>query len=290
MRYLLTLLFMAALSVGAATLTAEEPASTAPQPETPEQPEAGKVESPKVPIFKDGDKIYLSVTGNVPRMVIYQSSVGKNEFNNKGFSKEDGYPDNLVPYDKGIDVRVWSREGTNTEVMRINAKELLDGLQKQIKANPNDKTKWKTVRENKNGKATFAFAGIQRFYELRSIKIPAGSNHRKHSQYSGGHAPGLRLRIDKDGKYVGYIQTKNKAWETDFPAGAGNRIEVREGLDERFLLRLRDWNVGSFGSEHPITEFSDITSEDFEKGHILEKIDIFERRESATTLIFRSIK
>lgn len=56
----------------------------------------------------------------------------------------------------------------------------------------------------------------QRLYELQSIKIPAGSKHRKHKQYEGGHAPGLRLYVDKNGKEVGYIQSRNKAWETDF--------------------------------------------------------------------------
>ncbi len=141
--------FVLVLFVSTAILTAQESASTAPQPE-----------SPNVPTFKDGEIILLAVTGNVPRIVIYQSPVGKDEFNCKGYSNDYRNSMNCVPYDEDIDIKIWSRKGTNHEVMRVNAKELLDDLQEQIKENPNDKTKWETPRENERGKVTFAFAGI----------------------------------------------------------------------------------------------------------------------------------
>ncbi len=180
--------FVLALFVSTVLLTAQESAQTVPQPE-----------SPNVPTFKDGEQIFLAVTGNVPRMVVYQSQVGKDEFKNKGYSNDYRNSVNCIPYDEDIDIKIWSRKGTNHEVMRINAKELLDDLQERIKECPNDKTKWETSRENERGKITFAFAGT---VESQSDRGPTATPVVEEPAQTDPQIETLEAPTFKDGLYV----------------------------------------------------------------------------------------
>ncbi len=233
-----------------------------------------------IPQFKKGDKVYLAISGNVPRMVVYLSAVDKHK--DKNPAKDDDFKGEfLIPYDESIDVHIGgsSKDG----IMYMNAKKLLDNLAEQIKKNPTDKTQWQTKMILAESEVNFKFAGIQRFYELQTIIIPAGKHRRGQS-----YAPRLRLRIDKNGEYVSYIQTSNEAWISDFPSHKKNRIKVRVWGDERFVFRLRDWNTNI--SERHIIDIAGITSADFEKGKIVETVGDFENESEAITFEFREVK
>jgi len=243
--------------------------------------------APNVPQFKTGDNVYVSVTGNVPRMVIFLSAVGKDEFNNKGFSKDDGYPDNIIPYDSNIDVRIWTRQGTNREVMRINAKELLDSIVKEIKANPENKKLWFRTWENNRGKIKFEFAGIQRFFRLDSINVPPLSPLQKRTRYEGGTPPLLRLYIDIDGNKPLCFDSNTKGWTSLFSKD-NSKFVLREWTEETLVLRLKD--INTYGWELDLASIPDVKFADIREGTVYEKIDTFGDPKSRIKLEFREVK
>jgi hypothetical protein len=235
---------------------------------------------PKISALKPGDKVYLDIAID-SQFSLYLVRGQKSELLDPD---KEGYF--LIPYDGSIVLRIALKEWFSAKGVRdVNTKELLDTLRQWVNANPTDKTKW-TVRYST---VPFTFVGVQRLFYLKSIRTPNYSSHRKHAQYSNGHAPGLRLRVDRNGEYQGYIQSKNKAWNTEFPRDKNNRIEIREGSNDTLTFRLRDWNTTL--NEHPITEFWDITYKDLIGGAISEKLDsVTDLKDHAITLEFRPIE
>jgi hypothetical protein len=243
-----------------------------------------KTEPPKVPVFKQGEEVYLTITSSQPKWSA--------KF---GFKGADG---TVIPY------KIYKNEGDYLVYYRddmllvveegdaapeFSVKKILDDLQKKINDNPINKADWRLTHVVGDNSITITFAGIRRLFYLKSIRTPNNSRHRKLEEYvNKGKFPGLRLRIDKNGEYQGYVQSKNKSWNADFSENKSNQIEVREWKDDSFLFRLRDWNT--YFKEYPITEFSDIKYEDLSKGTVVEKLDDLELKDSAITLEFQPVK
>lgn len=279
-RFLIALAFVATLFGSTAILTAEEPTQTAPDSES------SKPELPKFPIFKNGDKIYLSVKGNVPRMMVYLPSVEKDEHKHPDkydYSKGEF----LIPYDDKVDVRIWTRSGTDREVMRINAKKLLDNLQKHIKENPTDKKKWQYKQSVDEYSVNFQFVGIQRIFRLHSITVPKSSDLQKREEYKGGTPPKLHLFVDINGVLKKNIPTSRKGRSMTFPQDVSSQFELREWTDETIELRLKDRNTWT--TRRQLMEFPNLSITDIQGGTVREKLSDLEDSKTAVELKFRPV-
>lgn len=144
-------------------------------------------------------------------------------------------------------------------------------LQKMIDAEPDDFKKWTFTFKGSKGEETqydseitLAFTGIQHLYELKSIEIPKGSvlqDRRKHPRKWG---PKLRIYIDQNGKPLlsSGLTATVVAWTVNFPSNESNIWEVREGVDNEYLIRLRDANA-TIGWEMFLLDRGEIKAEDF---------------------------
>jgi hypothetical protein len=234
----------------------------------------------KLPVLKEGDNVYLSVSMSRERgLYLNPDNAGR-------WLTPDKRGDILITYANDT-LRIADTSKKRQQpigLVNIPAKILLDEIRKCVNENPNDSKKWSVTTAS----VTFKFNGIQRLFYLRTIETPLESSHRKHGKYGNGHAPGFRVRIDKNGEYIGYIQSSNKSWNTDFPQSENNIIEMREGCDDRLLLRLRDWNT--IFTEHPIVDFVDVRYENLIKGVVLENLAGYAGPASAIKLEFQQLK
>jgi hypothetical protein len=165
---------------------------------------------------------------------------------------------------------------------QISSQDLIAKIQQKLRNHPDKK--WRIVLAADKNRVELEFNGIKKVYELRSVTIPRNSQHFKHSQYHNGHAPKFRVYIDKNGENVGCIQSNDAAWTIDFASSDTNRWEIREGIGDRYLIRLRDWNTWT--REHPILDRNEVSSKDFAKGDILESLGPDEDRTSAVKFKF----
>lgn len=143
-------------------------------------------------------------------------------------------------------------------------------------------------KEKLSGEAPQAenMEGVQ-VYQLKSVRVSSSSVHTKNPKYANGHAPIFRVYIDKNGEEMGKIEAKNASWEIDFPTSEKNRWKIREGVEDTYLIRLRDKNTNL--SEHPIMQVSDLKAEDFAKGEIFEKLDKLDNQSRAVRFVFEAV-
>jgi len=255
---------------------------------TEPEPTCAEGESaPAIPKFEPGDKVYLSITGNVPRMVVYLSAVENDEFKNPekyDYSKGEF----LIPYDEKVDVRIWTRSGTRRDVVRVNAKTLLDSITEEMKKCPGDTKNWEWQEKEEEFTINFKFAGIQRFFRLESITVPTSSQLRNRPEYQGGHSPMLHIFIDIDGVLKTDIPTRKKGWIVSFPPDRTSQFELREWANETITLRLKDRNTWT--TRRGLREIGGIKFSDIRSGTILENIDVYDNKNSAVVLEFREVK
>jgi hypothetical protein len=263
-----------------------ESAESAPAPAVDSESEQPR---PDIPHFKSGDKVYVSITGDIPRMVIYLSPVGKDEFNEKGFSAEYYNSTNLIPYDKNTEIRIWTRQGTNKEVMRINAKDMLDDMAKGIAENSKNRKQWYWKKKADKTTVKFEFAGVQRLFHLDSITVPLSSELQKRYEYvRENNPPRLRLYVDVEGVERKRIDSNTKGWISRFPKDVNSRFELREWVEEKLVFRLRDSNTNFF--ERNLIDIK-ATFADVRKGKAHQEYDPkYGEQDSVVTLEFSEEK
>ena len=258
-----------------------------------------------IPEIKPGDKVFFRITE-----CIAKTPSGKNvaepvfnAFEFHGDNKDAGYRTlevkqwefcitNGKDFECQIDVKE-NKKADSFKAFRLPMSKIMELLAENMKANPDDREKWTATlfgdMEKKSGhKVTLTFAGIVRVYQLKSVKVPSSSAHTQHKQYAKGYAPKFRVYIDKNGENMGQIEVKDASWEIDFPASDKNRWEIREGMGDSYLIRLRDKNTRVY--EHPIMQVSGIKAEDFAQGEISEKLDKLDSQSRAVRFIFETIK
>ena len=256
-----------------------------------------------IPEIKTGDKVFFRITEYIAKTPSGQSVTDPifNVFEFRG-KKADNYRSLEVKQwefcvtngkDVECQIDVKEKKSDSIHITKVPVEKMMSLLTENMKANPDDRKKW-TVSlfanmEKKSGyKVTLVFTGIQRIYQLKSVNVPLNSTHTQHKQYAKGYAPKFRVYIDKNGENMGQIEVKDASWEIDFPASDKNRWEIREGMGDTYLIRLRDRNTSVY--EHPVMQVSGIKAEDFAQGEISEKLDKLDSQSRAVKFLFEPIK
>ena len=192
----------------------------------------------------------------------------------------------------------WGSDPTLATIGIPNVTEILEGINKKIAENPDDREKWTitlTDTETKN-QVTLAFAGIQRLYKLETVEIPKLSSHRNNAQYSGkSTTPRLCVCIDRNGKPMREkksfssegVRSESTGWTATFPATTENIWEIREGINDEYSIRLRDVNTTK--NEVFLLGILELRGEDFQK-EIYEKLSSDEDKTTAVKFRFSLIK
>lgn len=246
-------------------------------------------------VIKPGDKVYFKLTD-----VSVKDAAGKKVENpiltlwqRQGESSEEiAIPSKtlevLLTYDPAVsyqlDVKNAKKEDARC-IQSITSANFFKPLNDKIQQHPNDRKKWTVVFTKGTDSVTLSFAGIQRFYELKSVSVPGNSKHRDKERYKAGKPVVLRVYIDKDGEQITKITAPAKAWEIDYPSSSSNRWEVREGMGENYLIRLRDANTTFY--EIFLLDVRNITDKDFAELKVVEKLDEFDTKNSEVKLYFR---
>lgn len=135
-----------------------------------------------------------------------------------------------------------------------------------------------------------AFAGRMVWYRLKTVDIPAGSQHRVHRD----EPPDMYIVLKKNGVRVGDCSTYQRSWSIVYPVLVGkNRWEVREGTDDRYTVEVwDDFTVGGYvrlKRDSLLFSVADVSGEDF-RLPLREKLGSYADKESVSTITFQRPK
>ena len=228
-------------------------------------------------IIKPGDKIYFRLTD-----VQIKDSVGKkveqpiltfwekrskDDFNKIEIPKSQEILLTYTP-DANYQMDVKNdKKGVARSIQTISSADFFKQLGQVIQQHTEERGKWTVSFVSKDTKesVTLTFAGVQRFYELKSVSVPEKSNYRHKSTN-----PTLHVSIIREGKSVQEMAADRVAWAVSFPSNPDSKSwEVREGTSESFdaHLYLRTWT----GKQH-LMDILAITDMDLAKEKVLEKM------------------
>ncbi len=169
--------------------------------------------------------------------------------------------------------------------IQLSAYEVRKQLNGCMKKFPEDHTKWVVkFTDSNNSEIELSFEGIQRKYRPVRIVIPKGNPIRSKSKYANGDAPKFRFYIERDGQSVEWYQWDKKGW--DISNDEDDDFEVREGLSNKYSIRIYDYDTYLFTSQLHLTDISDISDLDLKKGKVTEFVPKNRLGNTATTLFF----
>ena len=183
----------------------------------------------------------------------------------------------------------------NIDTIELFTNEIVKQLNDCMQKYPDDHTKWvvKCVSKQKS-EIELSFAGIHRIYCITTVSIPSKHSRRQDPRYiEKGYAPWMRVYIQQNGEPCGinskYARTGRRAWDCDVPNDKYNRFRIREGINLRFSLQIKDADTWAY--EIALVEISGIKDLDFAKGIIYEKIDsIMDDDDKRTKIQFEEVK
>lgn len=169
--------------------------------------------------------------------------------------------------------------------IELSTNDIVKQLNDCMKKYPDDYTKWVVKGSSKqNSDIELCFGGIQRKYRPVRILIPKGNPIRSKTKYAKGDAPKFRFYIERDGQSVEWYQWGKKGW--DISNDENDYFEIREGIPNKYSIRLYDHDTFWFTPQLHLTDFSEITDLDFKKGVVTEFVPKNRLGNTAATLYF----